>query len=214
MSDVSRETSQLRAFEHLLATRGIKRGLVGPREAERLWPRHVLNCAVVAWDPDLVPHGAAVVDVGSGAGLPGIVWALARPDLSVTLVDSLQRRTTFLSEVVTELGLADRVTVERARAEALVPARWDVVTARAVAPLPRLLPWLVPLLRPGGVVLAFKGESAAAEVAEARAVAHRAGLQDGEILTVGAGVVDPPTTLVRYWSDTPAQHPGGGVPRP
>lgn len=215
MTDVSRETSRLREFEAVLAGSGIERGLVGPREADRLWSRHILNCAVVAWDASLVPMGAQVVDVGSGAGLPGIVWALARPDLVVTLVESLQRRVTFLDEVVAGFGLADRVTVVRARAEALPPGSWDLATARAVAPLPRLLPWLAPLVRPGGHVLAFKGGSAAAEVEQAVPVAQQAGLGPATILTVGAGTVEPATTVVRYMrEDTRARRPGGAPGAP
>ncbi len=196
MTPVSRETPALRELERYLAGPGIERGLIGPRETERLWTRHILNCAVVAWDPDLVPQSATVVDVGSGAGLPGVVWALCRADLSVTLVDSLQRRTTFLSELVDHFALSDRVNVIRARAEDLQGERYDIATARAVAPLPKLLPWLAPLT--GAAIVALKGRSAADEVVAARDVAQRLGLQAGEVLTVGAEHADPPTTVVRY----------------
>lgn len=150
-------------YAGLLATEGIVRGLIGPREVPRLWDRHLLNCALVA---DLVPEGSTVCDIGSGAGLPGIVLALRRPDLHVTLVEPLLRRTTFLEEVVTELGL-DQVRVVRGRAEdQRGGAPFEVVTSRAVAPLPRLLAWSMPLVAPGGVLLALKGSSATAEVAE------------------------------------------------
>ncbi len=132
-------------YVELLATAGVERGLIGPREAPRLWSRHVLNCAVLAHE---IPEGVSVCDVGSGAGLPGLVLALARPDLQITLVEPLLRRTTFLSEVVDELGLSN-VRVERGRADALhAKERFDVVTSRAVAALPRLLEWSMPLVAP------------------------------------------------------------------
>lgn len=197
MTAVPRETSQLRELADLLAGPGRERGLIGPREVDRLWERHILNCAVVAWETDLVPPQASVVDVGSGAGLPGVVWALTRPDLTVTLVESLQRRVTFLLELVERFDLADRVEVARVRAEDITDRQWSIATARAVAPLPRLLPWLAPLVRPGGSVLAFKGASAREEIAAAAPVAARQGLAPAELLTVDAGT-DPPTTIVRY----------------
>src|SRR5690349_12658888 len=131
------------SYAELLCTDGVVRGLIGPREAPRIWERHMLNCAVVA---DLIPTGASVVDVGSGAGLPGMVLAVVRPDLAVTLIEPLARRTAFLTEAVAALGL-DRTTVVRARAEECVgklPGA-DVVTARAVAPLDRLAGWCLPL---------------------------------------------------------------------
>ena len=184
MSSVSRETPALRELERYLAGPGIERGLIGPREADRLWDRHILNCAVVAWDPDLLPQGSTVVDVGSGAGLPGVVWALCRPDLQVTLVESLQRRTTFLTELVDHLDLDARVDIVRARAEEVTDRRFDIATARAVAPLPRLLPWLAPLT--AGSIVALKGRTAADEVAAAATTAQRLGLGPAEILTVGA----------------------------
>ncbi len=160
MSDVSRETPPApesargvfpvdrlplaERYAELLATEGVVRGLIGPREAPRLWERHLLNCAVLA---ELLPEGATVCDIGSGAGLPGLVVAIARPDLRVTLVEPLLRRTTFLDEVVDELGLAGSVEVVRGRAEELHGARtFDVVTSRAVAPLERLLAWSMPLV--------------------------------------------------------------------
>lgn len=196
MTPVPRETEGLRHLERLLASDGIERGLIGPREADRLWDRHILNCAVVAWDKNLVPVSSTVVDVGSGAGLPGLVWAICRPDLTVTLVESLQRRTTFLTEAVAKLGLGDRVDVVRARAEEVRDRRWDVATARAVAPLPKLLPWLAPLTQRS--ILAMKGRTAAEEMAAAADTAHRLGLSEGEIVVVGSEVTDPPTTVVRY----------------
>ena len=189
----------LTEFAGLLATDGVDRGLIGPREVPRLWDRHLLNCAVVV-DPatDLVRERARVADVGSGAGLPGLVWAIARPDLHVLLIEPLLRRSTFLQEAVTRLQLSDQVTVWRGRAEdavAVLPPV-DVVTARAVAPMDRLLGWTVPLLTIGGRVVALKGSSAQEEIDAARPEATRLGIQDLHVVQVGAGVVDPPTTVV------------------
>jgi 16S rRNA (guanine527-N7)-methyltransferase len=181
-------------YAERLADDGVVRGLIGPREVPRLWERHLLNCAVLA---ELVPTGATVADIGSGAGLPGLVLALARPDLSVTLVEPLLRRTTFLDETVRELGL-ESVEVLRARAEELHGSRtFDVVTSRAVAPLDRLLAWSMPLARTGGVVLAMKGSSAAQEIRDAAATLRRLGAGQPTLHTCGRDVVDPPTTVVR-----------------
>ncbi len=181
-------------YAELLATEGTVRGLLGPRETPRLWDRHLLNCAVLT---ELIPTGAVVADVGSGAGLPGIVLGVARPDLSVTLIDSLARRTSFLDEVVDELGL-DRVTVVRGRAEELAKqlGPMDVVTARAVAPLDRLARWCLPLLPVGGRLLAMKGASASDEVATHGAKVQRAGGEMPEVVQCGVGLVEPPTTVI------------------
>jgi 16S rRNA (guanine527-N7)-methyltransferase len=150
----------------LLATAGVERGLIGPREAPRLWDRHVLNSLAISSG---VPQGATVADLGSGAGLPGLVLAIGRPDLRITLVEPLQRRVTFLDEVIAELSLED-VTTVRGRAEELHGReRYDVVTARALAPLGRLLTWAMPLVAEGGALLAMKGSSAAEEIAAASA---------------------------------------------
>ena len=191
----------LSAYGEFLAGAGVERGLIGPREVPRLWDRHLLNCAVVV---PLVPEGADVIDVGSGAGLPGIVWAIIRDDISVTCLEPLQRRATFLEEAVTTLGLGDRVSVVRGRAEDIVRGRGPVtslrarvVTARAVAPLDRLAGWTVPLVRPGGELLALKGRSAADEVTAAGPVLERLGIVRVGIEEVGAGIVDPPTIVVR-----------------
>jgi 16S rRNA (guanine527-N7)-methyltransferase len=181
-------------FAELLVTDGVVRGLIGPREAPRIWERHILNCAVVA---DLIPSGATVLDVGSGAGLPGMVLAVARPDLSVTLVEPLARRTAFLSEAVTTLGL-ERTTVVRARAEECVgklPLA-DVVTARAVAPLDRLAGWCLPLTAIGGRLLAMKGASAAAEIAEHADALARLGAGTASVRTCGDSILAEPTTVV------------------
>lgn len=187
----------LEQYADLLATVGVERGLIGPREVERIWTRHILNCAVVA-DPriSLVPQQVSVADVGSGAGLPGLVWAIARPDLRVTLIEPLLRRTTFLSETVDALSLGDRVEVARGRAEEGQAPTFDVVTARAVAPMERLLPWTVPLIAVGGRLVALKGSSAADEVAATVDLACSLGMSSLEVVGCGAGVVDPPTTVV------------------
>jgi 16S rRNA (guanine527-N7)-methyltransferase len=187
-------------YAELLGTDGVIRGLVGPNEGSRLWDRHLLNCAVVG---ELIPPDARVVDVGSGAGLPGIVLAVARPDLSVILVEPLARRTAFLSEVVTALGL-DRITVVRGRAEECIPKRGaarfglaDVVTARAVAPLDRLTAWCLPLTTEGGRVLALKGESAEVEAEAHREAIVRLGGAPPTVLRCGSGLIDPPSTVVQ-----------------
>jgi 16S rRNA (guanine527-N7)-methyltransferase len=176
-------------YVDILASRGIDWGLIGPREGDRLWERHVLNSVAGA---ALFPTGASVVDVGSGAGLPGIPLAVLRPDLRVTLLESLLRRANFLELAVEELGLGDRVTVVRARAEEH-RATYDVVTSRAVAPLPRLVGWCLPLLAPGGRLLALKGSSAAGELADA------AGLLRKKRLTGTVHEVPVPTTDETTW---------------
>ncbi len=193
--------ARLQSYAEFLASAGVERGLLGPREVPRLWDRHLLNCAVVA---PMVPAGAHVIDVGSGAGLPGLVWAIVRSDITLTCLESLQRRATYLEEAVGALGLTDRVSVVRARAEDVVRGRasesslrGDVVTARAVAPLDKLAGWTVPLLKPGGDLLALKGQSAADEVEAARTVLERLGIDSVEIVQCGEGIVDPPTTVVR-----------------
>ena len=193
---------QAERYTHLLATEGVVRGLIGPREAPRLWERHVLNCAVLgeAIGPDL-----EVADIGSGAGLPGLVLAIARPDLQVTLVEPLLRRTTFLEEVVADLGLTN-VEVVRGRAEELHGTRdFDVVTSRAVAPLGRLLGWSMPLVRQGGALVAMKGSSVEEEIEAAakELAAHGAGAVT--VSTVGAELLDPPTTVLRVEATRPSR---------
>ena len=176
-------------YVDLLTTAGVERGLIGPREAPRLWDRHIMNCAVVV---PRVPLGSTVADVGSGAGLPGLVWAIARPDLRVTLVEPLLRRTVFLEEAIADLGL-EGVTVLRSRAEE-VEETFDVVTARAVAPLEKLAGWCLPLVRPGGVLLALKGRTAEEEVASSRVSLHKMGATD--IVVSSHGDLQVPTTVV------------------
>jgi 16S rRNA (guanine527-N7)-methyltransferase len=181
-------------YAELLMTEGVVRGLIGPREAPRIWDRHLLNCAVVS---SLASSGASIADIGSGAGLPGIVLSVARPDLTITLIESLARRTAFLDEVVSELGL-DNVTVMRGRAEECVSAlpRQDYVTARAVAPLDRLAGWAIPLLQTGGHLLALKGASAVEEVAEHAAAVRRLGGDEPLIRECGVGLIEPPAIVV------------------
>lgn len=209
------------AYAGLLAGDAVVRGLIGPREAPRLWERHLVNCALLG---EVVPEGADVCDIGSGAGLPGLVLAIVRPDLSLTLVEPLLRRTTFLEEVVARLELPN-VEVVRARAEELHGKReFSVVTSRAVAPLGRLLDWSMPLVREGGCLVAMKGSSAEEEVSGAAKELRRHGAGRVEVLTCGAGMIDPPTTVVRVeathpsrlgWGATPgsARAPHAGSPR-
>jgi 16S rRNA (guanine527-N7)-methyltransferase len=183
-------------FAGLLATRGVERGLLGPREVPRLWDRHLLNCAVVA---ELIePRRGTLLDLGSGAGLPGLVLAMLLPEMAVTLLEPMERRCRFLTEAVTELGLAN-VSVLRGRAED-VTVRTDLVTARAVAPLPRLAELAIGLVRPGGMVLAIKGRTAQEELTAARPVLRRIGARDAEVVQAGQGKVVPATTVVRFFA--------------
>ena len=194
------------AYVEWLAGAGVERGLIGPREAPRLWHRHVVNCAVLA---DVVPARADVADIGSGAGLPGVVLAIARPDLSVTLIEPLARRATFLSEVVDELRLGN-VEVLRERAEGVHGRHFDVVTSRAVAPLPRLLGWSMPLVAAEGAMVALKGSSVRDEVEAAAADLRRLKCADPEVLVLGEtlAAADPdfsPTHAVRVAHRDPAR---------
>jgi 16S rRNA (guanine527-N7)-methyltransferase len=186
-------------YAGLLATDGVVRGLIGPREAPRLWERHLLNCAVLG---DLVPEGATVCDIGSGAGLPGLVLAIARPDLRITLVEPLLRRTTFLEEVVSALGL-DHVEVVRGRAEALHgERRFAVVTSRAVAPLERLLDWSMPLVEPEGALVAMKGSSVHEEIVAAAPTLSRLGCAAPSVTVLGEGLLESTTVALRVaWAD-------------
>ncbi len=184
------------AYAGILATRGVAHGLLGPREVPRLWDRHLLNCAVVA---ELIEQRqGTLVDLGSGAGLPGLVLAMVLPDTAVTLLEPMERRCRFLTECVTELGLAN-VSVLRARAED-VTISTDVVTARAVAPLPRLAELAVGMVRPGGMVLAIKGRTAAEELKAAGSVLRRIGARDARVVRAGQGKVVPATTVVRFFA--------------
>lgn len=157
------ESARIQQYVDLLLSRGIDWGLIGPREGERIWERHILNSVALA---PLLPQGATVADVGSGAGLPGIPLALLRPDLRLTLVESMARRTAFLHGAIDELDLGARVAVVRARAEEH-DGRYDRVVSRAVASVPRLLDWCVPLCATGGRVVALKGSSVREDLAQA-----------------------------------------------
>ncbi|GAB3692602.1 16S rRNA (guanine(527)-N(7))-methyltransferase RsmG [Corynebacterium nasicanis] len=181
------------AYHDSLATDGSVRGFIGPREVERLWDRHILNCAVIG---EVMAHGAKVADVGSGAGLPGIPLAIARPDLDITLIEPLLKRSVYLQEVVDLLALPN-VTVIRARAEDRPLAEpVDIVTSRAVAPLGKLAGWSLPLVRRGGEMIAMKGSSVAEELERDAALIKKAGGGRASISTVGAQLVEP-TTVIR-----------------
>jgi 16S rRNA (guanine527-N7)-methyltransferase len=198
-----------RAFHGHLGTTAVQRGLIGPREVPRLWDRHILNCAAIG---ALIPDGSSVADVGSGAGLPGIALAVARPDLRMTLVEPLQRRIVWLEEVVADLGLGN-VTLLRARAEE-VRGRLvvDVATARAVAPLPALAGWCLPLVREDGRLLALKGRTAAEELAGSVDLLRGLGAVSWRVRTAGADVLAEPATVVEVVMGVRA--PGGaGVRR-
>lgn len=181
------------AYHDSLATTAAERGFIGPKEVSRLWSRHVLNCAVIA---EAFDEGLSVADIGSGAGLPGIPLAIARPDLQITLIEPLLKRSTYLGEITEELGL-DNVTVVRGRAEEQKKTLFDVTTSRAVAPLGKLASWSLPLVRPGGSMTAMKGASVAEELERDAKVIAKAGGTDAEILTVGEGLLEQPATLIR-----------------
>lgn len=179
-----------RRYADLLASAGVQRGLLGPRETDRVWDRHLLNSAVLT---DLVPAGARVVDVGSGAGLPGLVMAIRRPDLRADLIEPMQRRVDFLTETVEQLGLGDRVRVVRGRAEDAEIVRRagnaDWVVARAVAPLDRLVRWCLPLLSARGRLLALKGAGVAEEAQLHATALRRSGARLAGIERLGDDVL-------------------------
>lgn len=186
-------------FASLLATEGLTRGLLGPNELGRLWDRHILNCAQVE---EAIPLGATVVDIGSGAGLPGLVLALVRPDVDVTLVDTQARRVKFLSEAIDQLGLGDRCRAEQGR----VPEFWNEfdrgvptsVVARALAPLGELVTWVWPVIEKGAVLLAIKGQGAQAEIDDFRASGSALVSKcHVELLGCGSGQLGPSTTVIR-----------------
>jgi len=193
-------------FTAMLSDSGVSHGLIGPREVPRLWERHLLNCAVIH---PAIPSGQMVIDVGSGAGLPGLALAIARPDLDLHLVEPMLRRTNWLTVAVAELGLSN-VRVHRGRAEQF----WGilsapVVTARAVARLGELATWCLPLLLPGGSLLALRGSRVTEELDADRAVLRQLGAVDEVIERFGSGIVDPETTVLRVVvSDRPRQRAG------
>jgi 16S rRNA (guanine527-N7)-methyltransferase len=206
---------RVEAYAALLAGAGVERGLLGPREAPRLWERHLLNCAGLT---SLIEDGQVVLDLGSGAGLPGVVLALQRPEVQVVLVEPLQRRATFLTEVVEELGLRN-VLVRRARGEELHgKVEVDVVVARAVAPVDRLACWALPLLHAGGRLLAMKGEQAATELAAAGPVLHRLGASGSEVVEVGTDELGTLSRVVVVTRGLTQAQPGSptsrATPRP
>ncbi|WP_192886822.1 16S rRNA (guanine(527)-N(7))-methyltransferase RsmG [Mycobacterium sp. MFM001] len=197
-------------YAELLAGTGVEWGIVGPHEVDRIWDRHLLNCAAVA---ELLESGERVVDVGSGAGLPGLPLAIARADIRVVLVESLLRRSEFLHGVVAELGLG--VDVVRGRAEDREVRQQvggcDVAVSRAVAPLDKLSRWSLPLLRPGGRMLAIKGERATEEVREHRRVMTALGAANVRVVKCGVNYLSPPVTVVVAQRERPA--PRGHRPR-
>jgi 16S rRNA (guanine527-N7)-methyltransferase len=181
-----------RRFTANLAASGEERGLIGPLELPRLWTRHILNCAVVA---EVIRPGS-VGDVGSGAGLPGLVLAIARPDAHFVLIEPMERRVTWLNEQVDELGLSN-VTVLRARAEDVkLREPLDQVTARAVSAFRKLIPLTAPLLRPGGELVLMKGAGAESEIGAAAKEIKRFGLRDVQVLALGSGVLEEITRVI------------------
>ena len=187
---------QAEQYAELLAGAGVERGLIGPHEVERLWDRHLLNSAAIS---ELLEDGDRVVDLGSGAGLPGIPLAIARPDLHLVLVEPLLRRSTFLAEAVALLQLPLDVVRGRAEEPAVVArvGGADAVVSRAVARLDKVARWSLPLLRPGGRMLAIKGERAAQEVGEYRRVMISLGAVDVRVVACGEGYLNPPVTVVK-----------------
>lgn len=189
------EQTQLaeRFVEHLVTT-GIEWGLLGPREVPIMWERHVLNCAVVQ---ELLPRGGVVADVGSGAGLPGLALAIARPDVQFVLIEPLERRVDWLNMVIEDLGL-ENVDVIRARSEQVFDTvDVDIVTARAVSAMKSLVPMTVPLLHGQGELLAIKGKSAASEIEKAEKVLRKFKTTKAEVLTIGDELLEVPTTVAR-----------------
>jgi 16S rRNA (guanine527-N7)-methyltransferase len=185
---------QAERYAELLAGPGLEQGLIGPRETARLWDRHLMNCAAVA---ELVPDPCSVIDLGSGAGLPGVVLAMLLPDSRIVLLEPMARRAAFLEECVRTLDLRN-AEVHRGRAEEMAgQLAADVVTARAVAPMERLAALALPLVRPGGLVLAIKGAGAADELAQAGPVLRRLGVKDAAVVGAGRGKVSPPPAVIR-----------------
>jgi 16S rRNA (guanine527-N7)-methyltransferase len=187
-------------YAQLLGGPGVEHGLLGPRELPRLWDRHILSSAVLTRALTDVPGQPRVADVGSGAGLPGIPMALADPRLRVVLLEPVERRAAFLAALVEDLGLSGRVQIEPVRAEQAPRLRgtFDVVTARAVAPLAKLLGWVAPLMRPSGRLVLVKGARVADELLAARSVIKRLRLSAGDVLVLGEDVLSEPTTVVCF----------------
>jgi 16S rRNA (guanine527-N7)-methyltransferase len=192
------QIDQARYFAQTLANDSDELGLLGPREPDKLWSRHILNSAVVA---ELVRPGDKVADVGSGAGLPGIPMAIARPDAEFVLIEPMERRSSWMLEVVEDLGL-NNVRILRSRAEDVSEQDFDIVTARAVAALDKLLKMCVPLLKPGGALIALKGSKAAEEIANAKKLEKKLGISSFEILVCGEKILAEPTSVVKTTLDS------------
>jgi 16S rRNA (guanine527-N7)-methyltransferase len=192
------QIDQARSFAQTLAGDSDELGLLGPRELDKLWSRHILNSAVVA---ELVRPGDKVADVGSGAGLPGIPMAIARPDAQFVLIEPMKRRSSWMLEVVEDLGLKN-VRVLRSRAEDVSEQDFDIVTARAVAALDKLLKMCVPLLKPGGALIALKGSKAAEEITNSKKLERKLGISSFEILVCGEKFLPEPTSVVKTTLDS------------
>ncbi|MCV7044905.1 16S rRNA (guanine(527)-N(7))-methyltransferase RsmG [Mycobacterium frederiksbergense] len=194
-------------YGEILAGAGIERGLLGPSEVDRLWDRHLVNSAAMA---ELFEPGERVADIGSGAGLPGIPLAIARPDLKVTLIEPLLRRSEFLREAIDELGLDVAVIRGRAEDRAVRDAagEMDAVVSRAVASLDKLSRWSLPLLRAGGRMLALKGERAVDEVEEHRRTLSSLGATEVKVVRCGVNFLQPPATVVVARRGVVASRPG------
>ena len=192
------QIDQARSFAQTLANDSDELGLLGPRELDKLWSRHILNSAVVA---ELVRPSDKVADVGSGAGLPGIPMAIARPDAQFVLIEPMERRSSWMLEVVEHLGLKN-VRVLRSRAEDVTEQDFDIVTARAVAALDKLLKMCVPLLKPGGALIALKGSKAAEEIANSKKLEKKLGISRFEILVCGEKFLPEPTSVVKTTLDS------------
>ncbi|HEX7321830.1 MAG TPA: 16S rRNA (guanine(527)-N(7))-methyltransferase RsmG [Mycobacterium sp.] len=205
-----------RRYADRLAGAAVERGLLGPREVARIWERHLINSAVVG---ELLDRGDRIADLGSGAGLPGLALAIARPDLRVVLIEPLLRRSEFLRETVAELELTVDVVRGRAEESAVrsTVCGMDAVVSRAVASLDKLTRWSLPLLRPGGCMLAIKGERAAEELSEHRRVMIALGANDVRVVRCGVNYLSPPATVVvalRGTPRAPSHTRPGSVPRP
>ena len=192
------QIEKARAFAQKLANDSDDLGLLGPRELDKLWSRHILNSAVVA---ETVNPGDHVADVGSGAGLPGIPMAIALPEANFVLIEPMERRSTWMLEVIQELGLAN-VEVRRARAEEVLDLKFDIVTARAVAALDKLLRLTVPLLKPGGSLIALKGSKAAEEIEAAKKLQKKLGIASFEIQICGEKFLAESTSVVKTTLDS------------
>jgi 16S rRNA (guanine527-N7)-methyltransferase len=192
------QIEKARAFAQKLANDSDDLGLLGPRELDKLWSRHILNSAVVS---ETVKAGDLVADVGSGAGLPGIPMAIALPEANFVLIEPMERRSNWMLEVIEELGLTN-VEVRRARAEEVLDLKFDIVTARAVAALDKLLRLTVHLLKPGGSLIALKGSKAAEEIEVARRLQKKLGIASFEIQICGEKFLAEPTSVVKTTLDS------------